>query len=787
MTSTFGQRAGSRFAAAIAAHPIRFALLALVLVAACVAGARLLQPDFTYRAFFKEDDPLRLQAERFDDTFGSDDSIVLIVHHPAGVVNPDSADLIVALTDAMWLAPDIIRVESLSNFRWVRADGDDILVDAMIPDEGLRAPGLLAERRAAIAGEPLIPDYLLSPDGKTTMVVGYVRETAEYSPDPKPIVAAVRDMIAAHQASGHEFHITGRLAVMAGMQESAQADAQKTLPKVFLALVILLAFGTRRPIGVIGPVLLVVLGIAATMGTAGWMGMSISNITAMVPQFILAITVAVAVHVLMAFFRRRRAGMERRAAVREALAETFVPTLLAAVTTAAAFLSFLATEITAIGNLGAMVGVGVMLTWFLTYTFLGALLALIPPLRLRRRKNIEEAPAAPAGTPSARYTRFVTSLVNHIAVHKVHLVALAVIVGIGAVFPSMNNTINANPFRYFDESFWLRQSADFAEEHLRGAQGIEVVVHSGRTDGVKDPEFLRRVEAFQAWLDEQDSVVKTVSILDFLKQANRALHGDDDAYYTLPDSQQEIAELLFLYSVNLPEGMDLSNRVSRDNDKLRISVRWTNYDSAVATRMATQLEEVATSMGLQTETTGKMLLFQRMNGYVAQSLFISLGLSLLLVSAVLMLVFRSVTFGAAALVANVLPLGTGVAVLSMVGRDIDTGAVVALAVCLGVVVDDSIHLLQAIRDANGRTMRESIISGMSRVLPAITLTTLILVIGFGAFMMGDFVPNQNFGLLAIVILISAYLFDVLILPALLLLLARRPSPEVETHPAETPA
>lgn len=798
MTTTFGQRAGARFAEAIAKYPLRFGVLALLLVVACVAGARLLHPDFTYRAFFREDDPLRVQVERFDATFGSDDSIVLIVHNPKGIVNPDTADLLVSLTEAMWLVPDIVRVESLSNFRYVRAAGDDILVDAMIPDEGLRDPALLAARRAAIAADRLIPDYLLSGDGTTTMIVGYVRETAEHSPDPGPIVAGVREMIAAHEASGHEFHITGRIAIMAGMQESAQADAQRTLPLVLLALVVLLALGTRRFAGVIGPVLLVAMGIAATMGASGWMGMSISNITAMVPQFILAITVATAVHVLMAFFRRRRQGADRRPAVQGALAETFVPTLLASITTAAAFLSFLATDITAIGNLGAMVGVGVMLSWFLTFTFLGAFLALVPPLYRRRRPAVAtagaDAMAEEVGCPyapafSERYDRFVTGLVRHIALHKVHIAVLAVVIAVAAVAPSLHNTINANPFRYFDKDFWLRQSADFSEDHLRGAQGIEVVVDTGQVDGVKDPAFLRRVEAFQTWLDGQDYVVKTVSILDFLKQANRALHGDDDAYYVLPETQQETAELLFLYGVNLPEGMDLSNRVSRDADKMRISVRWTLYDSAQATRQAVVLEEKAASMGLKVETTGKMLLFQRMNGYVAESLFISLGLSLVLVSVVLMLVFRSTSFGVVSLIVNVVPLGVGVAALSLAGRDIDTGAVVALAVCLGVVVDDTIHLLQAIREADGRTMRESIVVAMNRVLPAITLTTAALVIGFGAFMLGDFVPNQNFGLLAIVILLAAYVFDVVVLPALLLLTARRPGAAAETEPqqVETPA
>jgi predicted RND superfamily exporter protein len=416
-----------------------------------------------------------------------------------------------------------------------------------------------------------------------------------------------------------------------------------------------------------------------------------------------------------------------------------------------------------------MVGFGTILAWILTYTLVGPYLALAPELRLRR--------ATPAGESLEHRPRWheiwVSRFVDQVARHKLPIVAGVFLLSLGAVGLSMNNTINANPFRYFDETFWLRQSADFAEAHLRGSQGIEVVVSSGRADGVKDPGFLQRVEKFQNWLDEQEYVAKTVSIIDFLKQSNRALHGDDPAFYTLPPTQQEISELLFLYSVNLPEGLDLSNRVSLEADKLRISVRWTLYDSAIATKTADQLERMAKTLGLDIETTGKMLLFQRMNSYVAQSLLISLSISLLLISAILMVVFRSVRMGIVSLLGNVMPLGVGVAVLTLVGRDIDTGAVVALSVCLGVVIDDTIHLLQAIQSSGARSMREAISCGISRVLAPTSLTTVILVIGFGAFMMGDFVPNQNFGLLAVAICLSGYLFDLIFLPALLLVLSQR--------------
>lgn len=757
--------AGAAFARSITTKPFLFMIVALVLVGTCMTGARLLSPDFTYRAFFGPTDPLRQQVERFEATFGNDDSVVLLIHSPDGLLDQSSTDLVVEATRRMWLVPEVARVDSLSNYRWVRAEGDDILVDAMIPDEGLADAALRDERSAAIQADRLIPDYLLSVDGKTTMVVGFVRNARDTAVDANPVVAAVRDIASDLSDGAHEFHITGRMAVMAGLQESAQSDMQSILPFVIATIVLLVAVSMRRPGAVLMVILLVVASIVSTMGTAGWLGMRISNITAMVPQFVLAIGVATAVHVIVSYYRERNKGAVSREAARISLEQNFLPTLLTAVTTCIAFLSFTFTDIAAIANLGAMVAVGTLMAWALTYLLVGPLLVVLPNLRIR---------FSHVGAPDEdRLMPMTTRLVARIGAFRYPIVFATLALSVGSVVLSTNNTINSNPFRYFGEGFWLRDASDFAEANLRGSQGMEVVLSAGKIDGIKDPAFMAKAEELQDWISGQPFVARAVSVIDFIKQTNEALNADDPAFYRLPDTQQEMAELMFLYSFNLPEGLDLSNRVSLDSDQMRISVRWTLYDSAEATEWAARIEEKAAELGLTSETTGKMLLFQRMNGYVSTSLVVSLAISLSLISLLLLVIFRSGRYGVASLLANALPLSIGAAALTLVGRDIDTGAVVALSVCLGVAVDDTIHLLQAIRTAGAKTLPDAIAKGLAKVLPAITLTTLILMIGFGAFMLGDFVPNQNFGLMAVTIIGAAWLLDIVFLPALLLILAPR--------------
>ncbi|WP_347331197.1 efflux RND transporter permease subunit [Marinimicrobium locisalis] len=762
-------------------HPVKSILLALLLSLTAIAGVRNLEADFTYRAFFSEGNPLREEVEAFERQFSNDDTAVLMVRSPSGIFDPESARLVVELTEAMWALPEVVRVDSVSNYRWVHAANDEIVVEPLIPEQGQLSQKMLDQRREVALNHEIIPDYLLSQDGTTTMIVATVRNAQDTAVDPEPVISGVRDLIEQHQSGDHEFHITGRLAIMQGMKESSQADVQARLPLI-LAAILFIIFVRFRSLGAMLSVLpLLFLSVAATMGLAGWLGIKISNITALVPQFIIAICVADSIHIITRCFELRRQGKERRAAAQLALQENFTPTVLTTLTTTAAFFSFTTSDIRAISDLGILVGIGTIIAWLVTYFVVGAILSWLP----QKKTNSAAAAAEPLEGPGAEGTAPVQSseLPRWVMRYTEWLrdKALAITVGfvilIGAsVFIASLNQINANPFQYFASGFWLREANDFAQEHLKGAQGIEVVVETGEPDGIKRPEFLKQTEAFQQWIDRDiPNVVRTYSIVDIVKQSNRSLHNDDPAEYRIPDSPQAISELMFLYSLNLPQGLDLSDRVSLKNDSLRITVKWTNYNSSQATRLAKEIEQKGQAMGLDVHTTGKMLLFQRMNGYVASSFLVTLGLTILVVSLILMATFRSVQLGLISLATNIFPLCLGMAVLQLSGHSIDIGAVVVLSVCLGVAIDDTIHFINhtRMRQNQGWPMLDIVRDTFSHVVPAISLTSVILVLAFGSFITASFVPNANFGLMAIAILSTAWLANVSLLPAIMYLLENR--------------
>ena len=261
---------------------------------------------------------------------------------------------------------------------------------------------------------------------------------------------------------------------------------------------------------------------------------------------------------------------------------------------------------------------------------------------------------------------------------------------LAAVVISTQNRVDADPIRYFAEGHPLRVAFELVSTSVGSSTGFEVVVDSGRPDGAKDPDFLSKVDGFERWIEELPEVTTAVSLLDNLKQTHRALHGGRPEYYVLSNDKNTIGQELLLYTMSLPHAMDVNHRITMNHDALRITVLWAIGSSTEALAAIDRIESKGRSLGLAVTTTGKYQLFQRLEGHVLDSFLSSVTIALILVSGILMLCVRSIRLGMLALLANVVPLVIGGAILWLIGGTLNIGTVLVISVCLGIAVDDTV-------------------------------------------------------------------------------------------------
>ena len=146
-------------------------LLGLLILLLSLPGFLFLTVDFSYKGFFYDNDPMIKDFNSFEKQFGNDDSIVMAIHSPSGVFDKESLQLVQKLTEKAWLLPEVIRVDSLSNYNWVHAEGDDILIEPLIADGEDFNESYINDRKKIALNHEVLPNYLISKDAKTTLIL----------------------------------------------------------------------------------------------------------------------------------------------------------------------------------------------------------------------------------------------------------------------------------------------------------------------------------------------------------------------------------------------------------------------------------------------------------------------------------------------------------------------------------------------------------------------------------------------------------------------------------------
>ncbi len=736
-------------------------LVASLVMAAAAAGGRYLTVTGDYRAQLGEDNPELATFDVLEDTYAATYvALVAIAPRTGSVFTRDTLQAVDELTEATWSLPYSTRVDSLTNYSHSEAVGEDDLIVAPLVDDArsLDDPGLARIRRIAL-GEADLVGRLVSPDGRVAGVaVSFVRPE-----DPEAAWAEVsehlRGLLAEARASHPDidYYLTGNVALIDTLAAAAREDASLLSPLAFLFVMTATAVFLGSLVGTLALAVLVVFILGTVVGLAGWLGVVFTPVSAVIPMIVITLAVAYSIHIVTAILSAMGGGAARNDAIAESLRTNMYPVFITAVTTAIGFLSLNASESPPFHDLGNLATLGVLCTFAYSATLLPAMLSVLP-LRSRRAR------AAGPGL----FDRFGVFVVER-RWHLLSIVSLLV-VGLAAGIPRIE--LSDNWTRYFDEGYEFRRHTDFVIENLTGLDRLEYSLESGGDGGITDPDYLRAVDAFAEWYREQPEVTHVQAFSDVMKRLNRNMHGDDPAFYRLPDERALAAQYLLLYELSLPFGSDLNDRVDVAKSATRLTVTLGDSSSLeqrrIETRARAWLRE--NSPDLADEATGLSVVFAHMSRRNIDSMLNGTIIAMVLISCILIAVFRSPLLGVISLIPNFIP-----AVMSfglwgyLVGR-VGLASSVVAAIAFGMIVDDTVHFLTKYRKARreGLAATDAVRSTFRSVGRALVTTTAVLSCGFLAFTFSGFETSWALGLLVTITLLFALVADFLLLPPLLM-------------------
>lgn len=752
----------SRIGQWVTAHPWWVMILSLLLILPAASGGRFIEFTTDYRVFFSEDNPQLRAFEQVENTYTKSDNVLFVLTPANGdVFTRQNLAAIESLTREAWQIPYSIRVDSITNFQYSYAEGDDLVVRDLVSDaESLSDADIQLIREVAL-NEPLLLNQSVNPEGtvvgiNVTVQLPGINQTVEVP----ELVSFARGLqqVFVEQYPNIDVKLTGLTMLNNAFSEASQADMKMLIPISFLVIIISIGLLLRGWSGTLASVWMIFLSILAAMGITGWLGIRLTPPSATAPIIILTIAVADAVHILTNFYHGVRQGTEKRAAMIESIRINLQPVFLTSITTAIGFLSMNFGEVPPFGDLGNITAIGVGIAFFLSIGFLPALMMVLPV----KVKSIDNERS---------------TLMEHLAEFVIKR-RQALLYGMGGLILLLiafipRNELNDVYVEYFDQRIPFRVATDYAAENLTGLYRLDYSLEGQESGAVSDPEFLNHVSDFVDWYRAQPEVMFVSAYTDIIKRLNKNMHADDPAQYRLPEQRDLAAQYLLLYEMSLPYGLDLNNQINVDKSATRVNASIdtlsVNDFIALSKRARAWLDENAPE--LSTEGTGATMMFSYIGRRNIKSMLLGTTVALILISLILILALRSLKIGLVSLIPNLVPAAMAFGAWGILVGEIGLSLSVVTAMTLGIVVDDTVHFLSKYlraRREQGLTSMDAVRYAYKTVGTALWVTSLVLIAGFLVLTLSAFKLNSGMGLLVSIVIGLALIVDFLFLPPLLM-------------------
>ncbi|MBN2293425.1 MAG: MMPL family transporter [Pirellulales bacterium] len=720
-------------------------LVVLVIVISILAGSQVGFDEDPHSTFRRNDSNFQELESLYED-FGSDYRDLLIILQGDSLFAPQGVDI---LRNIVREAESIEGVDSVLSLAGIRRQGK--LVVNLLPVSNNSVDRLQRARREALE-HPVVAGHFLSSDGKTTLLVlRLTEETAKISQFER-IVAQVREITrAATQGSAIEARVTGLPAVWGDTLANARRE---TLKFTFLGAVLstlIAMFLFRRPAAVLITVAGPITGVILTIGAMGMVGENLNGINAVVPTLLLVVGFTDAVHLVIDIRFSLAAGRSRSEAAWAAIKHLGPACALASLTTAIAFASLTLANTELVRRFGIVCCCGTALTFL-------SVITLVPLLTAGRlgSRILPEGFNDPAELESPRLNRLAIFLLNHPrAISTATIVLITVLLATALQLrPECLTT------EFIPDNCETTMALAECDKAFGGGIMVYVVVQWPEWLELHSREVQEVTSAIHGILEKEPLTTSPFSVCNVLR--------------SLPGSGDDLGQRVSLLR-RIP--LKFRDRMVRpDRNRLIVTANAPNIGASETQpaflRIQRELAELQDRHpGFKLVLTGTYVVASQNVYLLVGDLARSLGLAAVLVFAVVAIALRSLRLGLVSVIPNAFPLLFTASVLVWSGQSLRVASVVSFSLCLGLAVDDTIHLLMRFNRERccQSDVRSAIVRSMSSVGIAVVMTSMILSAGFGVMMLSFMPAIRDFAFFCLLAILSALLGDLLILPPLLYL------------------
>lgn len=809
----------------VVTYPRLVVSIIIFITVVLAAQIQKLEWETDARVYMPKGHPAIEYDEKIENLFGAKDAIVIaVVNREKSIFNRETLAKIQRITEKISKLPSVVAnreldIASPTTSTLFEGDKDSIGAVRLVPALPEDQAQIAAIKQKISEHKDILVGNLVSADGSAAMIRAKIKEGAANRYQAywqiKGIVGAEsggaadwgawggdggwtsddwsqagakneqpstgqedgwqqwqsRDTAEDYDDNGDQFYIAGRPAIEVTSGLNALEDIKVMIPLllVIMAVVLFMIFKTGR--GVLLPVSVMLGAIVWTLGIMALLNVPMYTISTMLPVILVAVGIGDSVHFLSNYYNKvlEDPHIKSKDIVISVMATLDKPLITTSLTTGIGFMALLFAEMPPFKLFGLFTVLGIAISWFLTVTFVAAMLVILKPKvadYLERKRSLRVHDGQDA------LTRGLVSAGNLVTQNSRRAAGIAIILVTVMAIGASHLYVNSSWMSDFRPESDISQANKLINEKFDGAIMLNVVLEANEKDALKSPELLNKIDGLQRYAESLPLVGDSLSVVDYLKSLNKSLHSMQQAFYRIPDTQREIAEGLYLYSVSgQPELLDemVDYDYQRANIVVMIKTDETLHLRSIIDAIDAYAQDAFAGMDVQINYAGP-----GNNSYVWADLLIdsqtvALLLSKIAIFLMALLLLRSF-IGSVAIITPVVVTTTIVAGLAgWLNVPMDVSTVLAAGIAIGVGVDYAVHYVFRYKahKEDGESHEMAVTNTMKEVGRTIVFNALVVSAGFAVLLLSQFPPHVKLGMFVIVYMVISCIVSLYVLPLIL--------------------
>ena len=783
-------------------------LIVVLFVGALGSQLPTLKMDTSTEGFLHKTNPMRIEYDVFRDQFGRDEKLMIAVKTDSifnlGFLKKlDNFHSV--LEDEL---PHIKGVDSLINARNTFGIEGELIVEPLI-DDLPETQEDMSRLRSTITNNSFYKNLLYSEDFTMTTVTidtqtysnaeaisedvnidfeepldfeEFLDFDAEAQVDQSAprlylsdaendeIILKTQQIMERFNDDNFEIYLSGSAAIAGIFKQALMNDAVVFISLMMVIIMIVLYALFRRISGVFLPLICVGLTLITTVSLMAIFSAPFTMATQIMPTFLLAVVTSAAIHLLAIFYKDLMRTKDKKASLRYAMGHSGLAIVMTSLTTAAGLWSFSFSGVAPVSDLGVFASSGVLVGLLFTLVFLPALIAKTNFAHLEQKADVEG---------NTLMDRALLGISKVGTGRPKLIVAISAILIIFAAVVATQLRFSHFPLQWLPEDNFARIATETVDENLGGALTLEVIIDTGKTNGLYNPELLRKIDDVSENIDSITSgnmfVGKVISFIDIIKETNKALNENREEYYSIPDNPDLIAQefLLFESSGN----GDLNSLVDANYSKARLTLKTPFIDSLEAKifidRAQTYLDKEFgalasvsfTGIGTLMTVTFEEAIYSSATSYI---------LAFSLITVLMVLLIGNLKIGLISMIPNILPIIFLSTIMVIFKMPLDMFTLLIGAIALGLAVDDTVHFMHNFRryELQYNDVDKAVRLTLMGTGRAITLTSIVLALGFLVLTFSQMNNMFDFGVLTACAILVALVADFFLMPAIMKLIIK---------------